>query len=91
MEKLNNYQLPNEITDLVLNNKRSEMIMFESLMKQRRQDADSYFTAFTNLLYMEEAANNVDSNALSLRNVLVEVYNVLEYLCKINIGVSNFL
>lgn len=82
------YEIPSDIQELEFEQKRSNLHGFKTLIDRLRSDEDSYISAFTTLLHMDEAANSTSIRQFDLQNIQMKTHSSVDNIFKIVYDVS---
>lgn len=84
MANLKTYEIPIDIQELEFYENTSKIRYFDTLVKQSRSDQQSYTSAFTALIHMEEAANSTTARSFNLYSIKMKIKNAVGNLFKID-------
>lgn len=88
MQSLQEYTIPEHIRRLELSGDASQLSYYKELLYIARVDKESYFSAFTGLIHMEEMAVSKQFANYDLKSVKLKIHSALDQTFKIEFDVN---
>lgn len=88
MKQLVTHGIPDDIRSIEFYNDSKKLEYFKYVVQRARNDENSYITAFTAMIHLEEAANSKFLQSFDLENIQLNLYSMEDQIFRIHLEVN---